>query len=106
MPSGVCSPEGFYFAFMIIVSSRPQVYCGLRRDTVLPTQRAEAPDAQVLTTLKIARAVKSMAGKIVQDAAAKAAGGIEDRPDDGGCQDETGSPKTAVSSCCTGGSPH
>jgi AhpD family alkylhydroperoxidase len=93
---------------LVSLSAAYALNCVANLETHLAAARGQgASDAQILTTLKIARAVKSMAGKIVEDAAAKATGGSEDRLDDCGCQDGNESRKSALSSsCCTGGSPH
>jgi AhpD family alkylhydroperoxidase len=61
--------------------------------TVLETHVAAArhqgaTDGQILTALKVACAVKSMAGKKVQEAAVRILGGSEQDSDNCGCQDD------------------
>ncbi len=82
---------------LIAVSAAYALNCVTSLETHLAAAREQgATGEQILTTLKIACAVKDMAGKKVKDAAARLWGGSEARGEECGCQDGTESAGEAV----------
>jgi len=106
-PETTCSETTSLIRELVSISAAYALNCVTNFETHLVVARQQgAPDDEILTALKIACAVKSMAGKKVQAAATKALGGSEDDGDECGCQDVTdlsGKPAQAVAATQRGG---
>ena len=74
---------------LVSISAAYAINCVTNLETHLAAARQQgAPDHEILAALKIACAVKDMAGKKVQAVATTALGGSEEDDDECGCQDD------------------
>jgi hypothetical protein len=99
-PETTCYENKSLLRELVSISAAYALNCVTTFETHLAAARQQgAPDDQILTTLRIACAVKSMAGKKVQAAATNALGGSEDDGNECGCQDDEAKSSATTQSC-------